>query len=207
MQICVGDPADRLDSVGIAGGLSPGGLGSIFEGIIVFIGTVGPIVASQVVPQVFHRVEFRRIGRQWKERDVVGDLQCVAGVESCLIPDHHNVNVRRDLFGELLQEYIDDLDVDMRREHPHGMAGVWAGGAYDVQPVVSRLPNGGESLATSRPAPGQRALLAEPGFVLEVDLDSFVGVVGGDGRQPLGKVFLNASWASGSQFSWTGRGH
>ena len=55
------------------------------------------------------------------------------------------------------------------REHPDGMAGVWTGGADDVQPVVSCLPNGGESLASSRPASGQRALLAEPGFVPSID--------------------------------------
>ena len=94
-----------------------------------------------------------------------------------------------------------------RDRHPDGLAGSRAGGAQNVQPVVPRLSNGREALPASGPASGQRALLAEAGFVLEVDFDSLVGVGGGNRFQPLREVFLKASWAWGSQFSWMGLGH
>ena len=130
----------------------------------------------------------------------------MTGVEACLVPDHHHMNAGRDLSSKLLQEKIDDLNVDVRREHADGVTGSRAGGADDIEPVVACLPDGGESLARSRPPARQRALLAESGFILEVDFYSLAGVFGGDLIQCVREVFLKASWAFGSAFSCAGRG-
>ena len=116
------------------------------------------------------------------------------------------MNVRGDLGGELLKEKVDDLNVDMRREQADGVAGAGTGCADEVEPVVLRLSDGDESLAPSAPASGQRALLAEAGLLLEVDLYSLVGVLASDCVQPGREFFLKASWASGSDRSWRGRG-
>ncbi len=51
------------------------------------------------------------------------------------------------------------------------------------------------------PHPGERALLADPRLILKPDLERFAPRGIGDRRSyRLGKVFLNASWASGSVF-------
>lgn len=157
--------------------------------------------------QVFHRIQFWRIRRQGNQRNILGNLQIITGVEASLIPDQHHMNVFRNLGGTLLQKEVNDLNIDIRREHPDGMAGFWAGGSDYIQPIVLRLSQGGEPSAPSRPTPRYCALLAKPGFILKVGFDSFVGVSGNDFFQCFWEVFLNASWASGSEFSCRGRGH
>jgi len=61
-------------------------------------------------------------------------------------------------------------------------------------------------MARGAHTPCQGSLPADPGFVLEPDLQALAGVALGDGGEVPGKVFLKASWAPGSVFGWIGRG-
>ena len=59
---------------------------------------------------------------------------------------------------------------------------------------------------TPCPDPGEGALLADPGIVLEPDFQWLAasGLRDGVGYR-LGEAFLKPSWASGSVFGWRGR--
>ena len=73
------------------------------------------------------------------------------------------------------------------------MTGWRASGTDDIQPIVLRLPNSGESLPAFGPTTRKCALLAESGFILKVHLYAFVGMAGLDLSQRLREVFLKAS--------------
>lgn len=124
-----------------------------------------------------------------------------------LVPNHDSMNVRGKLAGKLFEKDIHDLDVDIGGEHPDDVAGSRAGGADDIEPVVSRLTHRCKPFAPPCPAACQRALLAESSFILEVHFYSPVEVLAGDFAQCFRELFLKAAWALGSDFSWTGRGH
>jgi hypothetical protein len=54
---------------------------------------------------------------------------------------------------------------------------------------------------------GQRAFLADPGLVLEPDLQPLgLRMAVADAGERAGEVFLNVSWASRSVFGWICRG-
>src|SRR5205085_10379640 len=70
-------------------------------------------------------------------------------------------------------------------------------------PAVARRPGAG---AAARPDPGQRALLADAGLVLEPDLDRLAaGVLGRRRRDQRGEAFLKASCAASSALGCFGR--
>jgi hypothetical protein len=75
-----------------------------------------------------------------------------------------------------------------------------------VEVVVLRLSHSPRARASLGPDAGQRALLADAGFVLEPDLDTFLGMRLPDGLDLLDDVFLKASWACGSPCGCLGRG-
>lgn len=55
----IGCGADGFDEVGVEGGLSPGVGRGVHQGRVVLVIAVGPIVASQIMPQVLDGIEFR----------------------------------------------------------------------------------------------------------------------------------------------------
>ena len=95
----------------------------------------------------------------------------------------------------------------VRRRHDQACrdATLRTGRAEQVGPVVALVARCAGSRSTFGPDAGQRALLADPGLVLEPDFDRLVfGVVGELRRDCGGEVFLNASWASSLACGWRG---
>ena len=79
-------------------------------------------------------------------------------------------------------------------------------GAEDVGPFIALITWGAWARSALGPDAGQRALLADPRFVLEPDFDGLVlGAVRELRGERRGEVFLNASWASSSLSGWRGR--
>ncbi len=69
----------------------------------------------------------------------------------------------------------------------------------DVGPSGALVVRGSGPRSAPGPAAGQLVLLADPGFVLEPDLDTLAaGMPGSNLRHLGGEVFLNASITSGS---------
>lgn len=159
------------------------------------------MVTAQVMPEVFDGVEFRAVRRQRDQREVGRWPQLVGGMEPGLVPEHHHMHVGIDFFDELLEEGVDDIGVQVRREQADGLAGLGAGGSEHIEVVVTGLPDGWRSRAFASPFAGQRALLTEASLVLEPDLDPLVGVLIGNVLDERCGVFLKASTFAGSFFS------
>ncbi len=84
-------------------------------------------------------------------------------------------------------------------------AALRTGGAKQVGPIVALVVRRAGPCATLGPDAGQRALLADPGLILEPDFDRLAfGAVGDLRRDCRGEVFLNVSWASSSACGWRG---
>lgn len=106
--------ADGLHQFGIEGGLFPGLDGGVFEGVVVVVSLVAPVVALEVVPEVFDWIEFRAVRRQRHEGDVLRYAEFFGDVEAGSVPNHHRLFFRRQRAGELSQEFVDDLRVELR---------------------------------------------------------------------------------------------
>ena len=153
------------------------------------------------MPEVLDGVKFRRIGRQFNQRDVVGNIQLCAGVKARLIPDHHDMHIIVDLLDQLIEENIDDIRIQVRADEAGGLAGLRTSSAQHIHPVVARLFYRARPSAFGSPDPCDGALLAEARFVLIPDLDAFVRVLGLDRFDLFYDAFLKSSCACGSAFS------
>ena len=142
-------------------------------------------MGTQVMPQVLHRVQFRRVGQQPDQAHVLRHHESTAHVVPRVVPQEHPVHTGGQLAGVLLQEQIDHCRVQFRHDQPHRRT---AGGAHrreHVQRLSTVLPHPAGPRAAACPDPGEGSLLAKPGLVLVPDLDVLVGVLCRDRRDVL----------------------
>jgi len=163
-------------------------------------------VVAEVVPEVLDRVEFRGCWGEGDEGEVRGRAEGFGGVVPGVVPDEGDVGAGGDGGGELVEEGLDDGGVEPLADEALGPAGGGTDGGEDVEALKPALFRGGRAGAGVGPDGGQGALLAEPGFVLEPDLDRLAGVGGGDSGDRVGRFFRNAAWAAGSAVGCFGRG-
>src|ERR1700750_146571 len=69
---------DGIDALGITEQEEPGVFAGGDNFLIAVPDPLAEFVATEIVPDVLHRIEFRRVGRQGQQRDVVGDAQSAA---------------------------------------------------------------------------------------------------------------------------------
>ena len=107
---------------------------------------------------------------------------------------------------ELIEEGLHDVGPDDRQDQAEGGVVLRADGAEEVDRGVALVFDAGGSRSLLIPASAIPAGLADPGFVLQPDLDA-LGF--GMGRCGLGdqiaKFFLKSVWALRSALGWTGR--
>jgi hypothetical protein len=151
------------------------------------------VVAAEVVPEVLDRVEFGGRRREGDEGDGRGRAEGLGRVVSGVVPDQRDVGAGGDGGGELVEEGLDDGGVEPLADEALGPTGGRADGGQDVEAFEPALLRGGRPGPGVGPDGGQRPLLAEPGLVLEPDLDGFAGVGGGDPGDGVGRFFRNAS--------------
>lgn len=53
--------------------------------------------------KIFDRVQLRRIGWQEEQRDVVGEIEVIGGMPSCLIEDDDGMGASRDLRTDFVE--------------------------------------------------------------------------------------------------------
>ena len=98
------------------------------------------------------------------------------------------------------------LGVDGGQDQACGHAAGRADRAKQIGPLIACVARRTGSGAAPGPDAGQGSLLADPGFILEPDLDGFALRSLRDRRRyRRTAVFLKASWASGSVFGCCGR--
>jgi hypothetical protein len=165
--------------------------------------------SAQVFPDIFHRVQFRCIGRQGEQGDVVWHLKVAASlVPAGAIQDHDGMRSLGHLGVDFLEMFVHGLDIDRR----HDKGGTDAAGRADgteqvcrVEPAVAHHEGAG---ANRCPDIGMRALLADPGFILGSYLQRPAGWRRATEQRRLhqaGEVFSKTVWAASSFFGWNGR--
>ena len=173
----------------------------------VFVGwpdVVAELVASQIVPDILHRVQLRRVWRYVQQADVTWHRQFASGlVPSRAVADHHGMRAWGDLGADLCQVDAHRLAVGRRQDDGSTRRPGRAQRAEQINGVPPVVPHRARPRAGGRPDVFKAALLAHAGFVLEPDLDGLAGSVRGqDVFQQSGEVFLKASSASGSFCGW-----
>lgn len=121
------------------------------------------------------------------------------------IEDEGGVAACRHLAADRSQMQRHGLGVRGRHDQARCDATLRTGRAEQVGPVVALVVRRAGPRATLGPDAGQRALLADPGLILEPDFDRLAfGAVGELRRDGRGEVFLNVCWASSSAWGWRG---
>ena len=121
------------------------------------------------------------------------------------VEDEDGMCVGRDLAADRIQMQRHGLSIRRRHNQACCDATLRTGGAKQIGPVVTSIARRPRPCSASGPNAGQRALLADPGLILEPDFDRLAfGAVGDLRRDCRGEVFLNVSWASSSACGWRG---
>ncbi len=140
------------------------------------------------------------------ERDVFRDGEIFGDVIARAIEDESGVCAGNDPPADLGKMQGHGFGVGGREDKGCGGAAPRTDGTEDVGPFVASVARCARPRSAFGPDAGQRALLADPRFVLEPDFDRLVfGAVGELRRDRRGEVFLNASWAASSVWGWRGR--
>ena len=166
----------------------------------------GKEALAQIEPDPLDRVEFRTVGRQRHQRDVVRNGERALIVPTGAVEDHGGVDVVWPDSGEAGEEHIHDLGVDAGQHEGEVLAGGRAHGGEDVGPLVSDLTWARGALAPEPPAMTDPALVADAGLVLEPEFEPLVGL--GFGGRLQGRAeppFLKRCCASASLCGCAGR--
>jgi len=165
------------------------------------------MVLAQELPDVLDGVQLGRIGRQLEEADIAWDPQLFASlVPSGSVEEQDGVTVLRHLAADFLEMQVHRLGVGIRQHQSRADIATRADSAEYVGPFVALIARGGRPAAALCPDAGQCALLTNPGFVLPPKFDRFFArMLGNDGFDQIGEVFLCVSCAAGSCCGWRGR--
>ena len=130
---------------------------------------------------------------------MLGNLEVFGAVPAGLIEDQDRVGAGGYSCGDLIEMKLHGFGVAERQNE--GSAGSMFG-AYRTEQIGrlgALIMRGSGTRALPGPAIGELVLLADPHLVLEPDLYRCARrELGADFRHAVGKVFLNASMASGS---------
>lgn len=177
-------------------------LACVEDGAVAVPDEVAELVASQISPDVFHRVQFRRIGWQPEQGDVVGHAEPAAWLmPSGAVADQNGVGARRDHGGDLDEMLIHRLGIDRRHDDRRAHRALGADCPKQIDGIVPIVAHHGHTRADQSPSIGVGSLLSNTGFILEPNLDQLVtrGF-----RQKLrnqgAEVFLKVAWATRSFF-------
>ena len=112
------------------------------------------------MPDVLDRVQFRTVGGQGQQGEVVGDNEGVRSVPACAVEDEDGMGTGGDAAGDFREVGVHRLGVDGRQDQPCRGATCGADGPEDVGPLVAGIAGCAGSGAAPGPDAGERALLA-----------------------------------------------
>src|SRR4051794_14287794 len=196
---------DRGEPVGRRRQPVPGVAAGRDNGLVVRPDAMAQFVLSQVLPHVLDRVQLGAVARQRQEGDVPGDGEAVGRVPARPVEHDHAVRPGRDVAADLGQVQAGGRGVGVGQDEGGTDGPLRTDRAEQVGPRVATVAGRPGPGAAPRPDPGQRALLADAGLILEPDLDRLAaGVLGQRLAYQLGEAFLNASCAASSAFGCLG---
>ena len=178
----------------------PGGAAGLDDGLVGIPSAVAQEILAKELPDVFGGIEFRGIGRQGHQGDIFGEVEPAAGLmPPGAIENEDGVGAWPNALADLRKMQVHGLGIDGGQNEGRAHAAVGTDGAEQIDRAVPLIAWRRRPGPSPRPEAGQRALLADPGFVLPPDLERLADRRGGE---PLGyeprEVFLYASWAAAS---------
>ena len=151
---------------------------------------VGEFVFAQILPDVFHAVEFGRVARQADQGDIAGHDEAIAAVIPCAIKENCGMGTGAHHLADGVEMQPHDLGIGFGRDDGCSNGAAWASGSEEIGPTVALIPRRAWAGSAFGPDAGQGALLADAGFVLEPDFDWLAtGLFGERRSQRFGKVF------------------
>jgi hypothetical protein len=139
LDLCPVAEGDRGDGGLVVGEEIPGLAAFIDDVLVVIIDGDGELVLSQVLPNVLHRIEFWRIGRQGQKGDVVWRLEIRSGMVSSAVESEDGVRPFCDLLADLRQMKGKCFGVGVWQDESGGGAPSWADRPEDVGPFVAKV--------------------------------------------------------------------
>ena len=101
----------------------------------------------------------------------------VSAMPPCAIEHQDGVGAGVNVSAALLQMQVHGLGIDERQHQPGAGCPLGANRAEQVGPAIAAVARRSGPGATTRPDPGQGALLTDSGLVLKPDLDWFASSV------------------------------
>ena len=119
-----------------------------------------------------------------------GTRRRLGAVPTGLVEDHHGVGICGNLGRDLGQMQVHGRGVDIGQDEGRSPAAGWAHRSEDVGGLITLVARLMRPGAAASPLAGQGALLADPAFVLEPELEPPALRLVADGSgDPVGKFF------------------
>src|SRR5512135_3423622 len=168
--------ADALDLFGIQahGTQAPHCL--VLQFVIITVHSNRPVMTPEVMPQILHRIQLRRVRHQLDQAQIPRDLQVRTGVVARSVPQQHRMDPSGQRARELLEEQIEHRRVQLRHDQRRRRARGHADRRQHIERRELDLPHRTRARTLQRPDARQRPVLAEAGLVLEPELDLLVGM-------------------------------
>ena len=125
---------------------------------------LGQCIEDPVVEALF--LEFRAVGWQGNQRDIVRNDSLFSPMAGCAIQDQNEVMVRITV-GQLLEEQIEAVGAHVGQNQGDGLPIEWTGWRVSVGVFANHLAGNNRSVADRSPTPNGLANPAKAGFILK----------------------------------------
>ena len=159
-------------------------------------------------PEMFSRLEFRGIGRQQEQMDMRRDAQMAGSVLPRPIQYEHDLFGRSSTnFPSELREFdLEQRDIDGGCQMEHRPPRGWVDEPDQIAPGIAVLHWRQGTPAVETPDFVQDRFQANAVFIHRPEFHLRLGKRGGYLAQQGPQLFLNASCAAASAWTWRGRG-
>jgi len=148
--------------------------GGVDDGVVVGVQPVRQEALLEIKPDALDRIEFGRIGRQGRQRDVGRHAQSARAVPARLIENHDDMLVLSDRRGEAIKERLHGLGVGMGHDQGKTVVGARFHAGKDVGEGEALVGEAGRALPACPPDMAGPALLPDARLVLEKQPDALV---------------------------------
>ena len=199
IHLCVSPVSDGRNNLGQLHESVPCVAAGVHDGLIILVDFMAEIIAAHILPEIFGRIEFRGVGRQGQQNDIIWDLEPRRTVPSSPVEDQQGNGTHRHIVTDFGQMLVHRLYIGGRHDDGGTDAAQWAGRTKEIGRGKAVILGRAGARAAPGPDTGQCALLADAGLVLPPNLDGFaLGAFWDLGACQFGEVFLKVSCASGS---------
>jgi hypothetical protein len=156
---------------GITSQSQPGGCHSLIECLDVGIDAVAQVPLPQFPPEPLGRIQFRGIGGQKQQGQVVGNHQGRTAMPAGTIQHQQRMHMGRQRLAEAIQLTLHRLGVGTRHQPAVALARSRTHGPKQINEAILGLPRGSRPATGIGPEPAIAALLAKAGLILKPEFD------------------------------------